>query len=894
MKGLAMNQEQNESQVVRSLRQRIAELEAAQTQLRHSQQFLQRQVQFVLGATRTGLDIIDSELNIRYIDPEWEKVYGDPAGKKCHEYYFAGRNSPCPDCGVLKALEAKTRVVTERVIEWQGPRTIQVTSMPFQDERGDWLVAEVNVDITERKLAEEALRESEEKYRTLVEAAGDAIMALDENGTYLFMNSTAAHRLGKEPRDLIGKTIWDLFPKELSDLHIAKVRAVLESGQGRVAESPTVVQGEQRWYRTSIQPLGSASRRPRVALVIAADITDARQAADALGRSEAVNRALLDASGERAMLLEADGTIVALNEAAAKSLGSVSSELVGRRACELMPPALAESRRAKILEVVGSRRPLRFEDLHEGRILDNHIYPVFGSEGNVSHLAVFSLDVTEQKLAQEALAESEERYRDLFENAPVCVFEEDFTKVPPLILRVNRKTEETYGWSEQEFVSLPVERVVPPEAIGDMQKVARELRAGRSITLEGLNRRRDGSVFPIRLSATVSPTSGPERVIVTIEDITERKRAEEALRESKERLQYVIDNTGDIIFQIDLQGNYTFANQAAEGMTGFPVSRLMQMNLREMVAPDCLPRVMERLRRRIAGQEVEQPYCFDILHKDGHRVSLELKTTGAYRDGELVAIQGIARDVTERKRVEEALRAAQHKLTMAREEERKHLAGELHDSVGQKLVVLQLAVQKALAASKGEADAATLRGAAEKCGDLIREVRQMAHGLYPPTLESLGLVAALRQLCEFCRAARKTCGIYCPDSLRKARLPQEAEIALFRIAQEAVSNAVRHSGAGRIGLRLGYRDGQATLRITDDGAGFDAQGASENGLGLTMMRERADAVGGRLAVVSRAGSTCVEVSVPAVLRKPGKGPSGAARPTPRRAPKPARSRRGKE
>jgi PAS domain S-box-containing protein len=115
---------------------------------------LQKQIEYVLGATRTGLDIIDSQFNIQYIDPEWKKVYGDPQGKKCYEY-FMGRNEVCPGCGVVKALEAKQPVVTEETLVRENNRVIQVTSTPFQNDKGEWLVAEVNVDITDRKLAEE-------------------------------------------------------------------------------------------------------------------------------------------------------------------------------------------------------------------------------------------------------------------------------------------------------------------------------------------------------------------------------------------------------------------------------------------------------------------------------------------------------------------------------------------------------------------------------------------------------------------------------------------------------------------------------------------------------------------------------------------------------------------
>ena len=148
--GVPIKNEEGKIVGVIDIARNITERRKAEVELDVAKQ----KIEYILGVTKTGLDIIDEEYHLVYVDPEWQKIYGDPVGRKCYEY-FMGEDRPCRGCGIDKAMKTKKMVVTEEQLPKEGNRPVQVTTIPFQDEKGKWLFAEINVDITERKKAEE-------------------------------------------------------------------------------------------------------------------------------------------------------------------------------------------------------------------------------------------------------------------------------------------------------------------------------------------------------------------------------------------------------------------------------------------------------------------------------------------------------------------------------------------------------------------------------------------------------------------------------------------------------------------------------------------------------------------------------------------------------------------
>jgi two-component system NarL family sensor kinase len=207
-------------------------------------------------------------------------------------------------------------------------------------------------------------------------------------------------------------------------------------------------------------------------------------------------------------------------------------------------------------------------------------------------------------------------------------------------------------------------------------------------------------------------------------------------------------------------------------------------------------------------------------------------------------------DITEQKKAEQALRTIAHKLIAVREEERRRVATDLHDSLAQGLVAMKLSLH-----------ASNYTSATEQCDRLIHEVREICQGLYPAVLERLGLAEGLTQLAEAYEPSVSVTVDY-PYELSEARFGKDLEISLYRVAQEAINNAVRHGKAGQIEVELTLGGGRIGLSVTDDGGGFDVADQSRRGLGLLTMNDRIASVAGTLDIASKPGQTVVRATVP--------------------------------
>jgi PAS domain S-box-containing protein len=489
-------------------------------------------------------------------------------------------------------------------------------------------------------------------------------------------------------------------------------------------------------------------------------------------------------------------------------------------------------------------------------------------KGRPSPLVVAMVeDITAKRAAEEALRKSEERFRLAAQAGKMFAYEWDVAT--DVVVRSGDVADVLGLTSDLPLTRQQILAKVYPEdralfAASTSERTPENPNVKVTYRMLGP----DGRVLWLEKTAHASfdEEGRVVRMIGMVSAITERKCAEETLRESEERFRSVFRNAGVGMIIVSPEGRFLAANETFCDYLGYTEKELLEKSIHSVTLAEDWPAFSQKLNEAVAENGSLQRYEKRCLHKSGRIVCTESTASLIRnRDGSPQYFVGEVLDVTKRKEAEEALSTINRRLIEAQEQERTRIARDLHDDINQRLAMLAIDIeelQQNLPASAGEIRP-TLIEFREGIVEISTELQSISHQLHLPQLEYVSLAASMRSLCRDFARRQKVRIDFTNDEIPNP-VAHDISVCLYRVLQEALHNATKHSQVRHFEVRLGYSPDQVQLTVADQGTGFDAQSVlSSGGLGLTSMRERVRLVNGTFALDSKPmHGTRIHVCVP--------------------------------
>lgn len=712
-------------------------------------------------------------------------------------------------------------------------------------------------DVTDRMRAQEAQRAAEEKYESIFENALEGIFQTSREGLFVIANPALARMFGFDsPEEMIRER------GDLSGQHY--VNPGRREEFKRLMDANDVIHefeyqayrkdGTTMWVSDNVRAVRDESGHLVCYEGITRDITERKCAETALRESEERYRDLFENAKDAYYVHDLQGRYTSVNRAAEKLCGYSREDIIGKSFADFLPQEHLDA----VAEYLCKKLADEGETTYETELItsDGRRVPIEVS----SHLIYDDLtgvsvqgtvrDITERRWSEERLREYEKVVEGLEEMITVVDRDFRYVLVNRAFLRYRRMNrEELMGQSVSDVLGKEVfERIIRPRL--------EEALAGQVVTFEMKffyphlgERDLLISYYPIE-----GPT-GVDAAACVLQDITERRQGEEALRQSEERFSKAFHSSSAALSITQFEdGRLLEVNESFLRITGFTREELIGKSALELGLwrdPSQRATMMELLLQNSEVTDLE----IRFWRKSGEERSGLLSVDVIELSGRKCVL-GSCQDVTERIRAEATLRNYSRMLVEAQETERKHIARELHDQIGQMLTAIKFTLQT-LGGSKQIGAARTVIAQGVGLIDTaLDQVRNLSFELRPSLLDNLGLVAALQWYSD--QFARRT-GILTkwhsnlPEG--EMRFRQGLETACFRIVQESLTNVVRHAQAQQVVIELTTIDQQTVLSIKDDGVGFDMRAPQDSNplnvhLGLIGMRERALALGGTLEIKS--------------------------------------------
>jgi PAS domain S-box-containing protein len=626
--------------------------------------------------------------------------------------------------------------------------------------------------------------------------------------------------------------------------------------------------------------------KPKALVSVMRDITERKKAERTLKEREENFRVLIDNSLDISVIVNPDQTIRYVSPSVRRTLGYEPAELVGRHAFDFLSLEDVENIIQNYDTI--SRLPSQAVSIEvHFRHKDGSWRILEATANNLTHdptvagIVINARDISERKEAEEALRQREEHFRALIENSleGIAILDRD------LIIRYESPSaERILGYKLEELIGKDSLRFVHSEDVPRARRAFNSLKETPALTLPAAMRFRhkDGSWRILEATANnLLDDPAVSGIVINYRDVTERVRAERALKKREEQFRILIENSLDDVSILDRDGRIIYQSPSIERVLGYPAEEQAGTSYLTFVHPDDVGFATVALEALLKNPGSTFQGELRAQHHDGSWRTLEVMVRNFLDDPVVGGILANFRDITERKMAEEE--RVEHAAALARAEElqlsrqrmlavqesvRRDIAQQIHGSVQNRLIILLHRLTELERAAPPGDLARDLGDLRQKLLDLLEsEVRSISHRLYPSILRR-GLVAALQSLGDQFETAMDVEMKLDPDLARKERaapatIVEQVKLAAYRIAEEALTNAAKHARANKVTIELRpASDGWLELAVKNDGLGF-AMKRDAVGLGILMMQDYAEVAGGSCVISSSPeGGTEVRARLP--------------------------------
>ena len=515
----------------------------------------------------------------------------------------------------------------------------------------------VNVDMTERKRMEEALRASEEKYRTVFSVSPEIVYLTDTNGNILDANPTLLKNVGMSLEEIRQTNARDFFGGEDMEELEQVIRRLQRGEEIQGFEVVADIPGKgKRVYQINAVPMNPGAESPTV-LSVARDITDRRRMEEALRASEEEYRLLYDSASVGLVTTSIeDGRVVQANDEAARIFGYASKEEFAR---EFVPEIhyTQPGDREALIEALRTGGDIRRREALMRRKDGSHLWVEFSVRISPEKgwIEAALMDIDDRRRMEVEL----QKFKSISDNANYGTAMSD---VEGTLIYVNEYFAQLHGYKPEELIGKNLSVFHTKEQMKDVAATNQKLKDTGSFSAQEVwHKHRDGAVFPMLMNAVVISGGGPgpSFLATTAIDITQLKQAEDALRKSEQKYRLLVETTNDMIFTVDFQGNFLFTNQAFERILGFSDDEMKSINGFSLVHPDDLAPAQEQFNRLLRGESIGNvEYRYGT--KSGEYIHILLNASPLVdSEGQTIGLLGVARDVTQLKHAEDALRASE-------------------------------------------------------------------------------------------------------------------------------------------------------------------------------------------------------------------------------------------